>query len=121
MQHILSSASLHSELPQISRFFDTVSNSAAIADPRVSLGHKIHRAFSLEVNTIYSIQRRRKGAENWVGLYKESARGQYDFYILLKATPQDPLTLATLRQRLVHDLLKERYEHLKNCLQCNLE
>ncbi|KAG9565254.1 putative trichothecene 15-O-acetyltransferase, partial [Aureobasidium melanogenum] len=58
-----------------------------------------------------SVQRRGNGTENWVGLRKENARGQYDCYILLKANIQSLLTLTSLKQRLVHGLLKERFEH----------
>lgn len=62
-------------------------------------------------DTSGSVQRRGNGTENWVGLCKENARGQYDLHILVKATIQHPLTLATLKQRLVHGLIKERFEH----------
>ncbi|KAI4755621.1 15-O-acetyltransferase Tri3 [Aureobasidium sp. EXF-3400] len=65
--------------------------------------HKVHDATG-------SVQRRGNGTENWVGLRKENARGQYDCYILLKATIQHPFTLTSLKQRLVHGLLKERFE-----------
>ncbi|KAG9837839.1 putative trichothecene 15-O-acetyltransferase, partial [Aureobasidium melanogenum] len=66
--------------------------------------HKIH-------DTADSVQRRGNGTENWVGLRKENARGQYDCHILLNATTQHPLTLVSLKQRLVHGLLKQRFEH----------
>lgn len=62
-------------------------------------------------DTANSVQRRGNGTENWVGLRKENARGQYDCYILVKATLQHSLTLASLEQKLVYGLLKERFEH----------
>ncbi|KAH0365230.1 putative trichothecene 15-O-acetyltransferase, partial [Aureobasidium melanogenum] len=62
-------------------------------------------------DTASSVQRRGNGTENWVGLRKENARGQYDCYILVKATLQHSLSLASLKQKLVHGLLKERFEH----------
>ncbi|KAH0337677.1 putative trichothecene 15-O-acetyltransferase, partial [Aureobasidium melanogenum] len=62
-------------------------------------------------DTANSVQRRGNGTENWVGLRKENARGQYDCYILVKATLQHSLSLASLKQKLVYGLLKERFEH----------
>ncbi|KAK6006544.1 hypothetical protein QM012_006954 [Aureobasidium pullulans] len=62
-------------------------------------------------NAAGSVQRRGNGTENWVGLRKENARGQYDCHILVKATLQHSLTLDSLKQQLVHGVLKERFEH----------
>ena len=62
-------------------------------------------------DTANSVQRRGNGTENWVGLRKENARGQYDCHIAVKATLQHPLTLASIKRRLVNGLLKERFEH----------
>ncbi|THZ20851.1 15-O-acetyltransferase Tri3 [Aureobasidium pullulans] len=62
-------------------------------------------------STAPSLQRRGNGTENWVGLRKENARGQYDFHILVKARTHRPFTLVSLERQLVHGLLRQRFEH----------
>ncbi|THY33589.1 15-O-acetyltransferase Tri3 [Aureobasidium pullulans] len=58
-----------------------------------------------------SVQRRGNGTENWVGLRRENAQGQYDLHILVKTELHKPTSLASLKERLVNGLLKQRFEH----------
>ncbi|KAI5198653.1 15-O-acetyltransferase Tri3 [Aureobasidium subglaciale] len=61
-------------------------------------------------HTTPPVQRRGNGKENWVGLSKPNARGQYDCHISIITTLHQSLSLTSLKQRFVNGLLKQRFE-----------
>jgi hypothetical protein len=71
----------------------------------------VHYRWEAVLDASGSVQRRGNGTENWVGLRKENAKGQYDLHILIKTELHQSTSLAALKNRLIPGLLKQRFQH----------